>query len=178
MQAAIFIMELHGSIIPKMTKQRGDRMWYTGRMALLKQIMNRKRANNANGRSRSGDRSGISLGNDNRNSVQMTETRIYVGLNDADTKAQRHETGKYTNILKNVCRSYHVAFSMDIEEGGYFHDDGEYTEETSLILVLVDANRDIVKEIARDLCAFFHQESVLVTEDHIEGYFVTQSVDQ
>lgn len=55
-------------------------MWYTGRMALLKQIMNRKRANNANGRSRSGDRSGISPGNDNRNSVQMTETRIYVGL--------------------------------------------------------------------------------------------------
>ena len=80
--------------------------------------------------------------------------------------------------MKNVCRNYHVAFSVDIEQGGYFHDDGEYTEETSLVLVLVNPDRNTVKEIAKDLCTFFHQESVLVTEDHIEGYFITQSTDQ
>ena len=104
--------------------------------------------------------------------VQMTETRIYVGLNDAETKKQKFETDKYLGILKNICQGYHVAFSVDIEEGGYFHEDGEYTEETSLVLILIDADRDIVQEIAKDLCAFFHQESVLVTEDQIEGRFV------
>lgn len=66
---------------------------------------------------------------------------------------------------------------MDIEEGGYFHDDGEYTEETSLVLVLVNPDRNTVKEIAKDLCTFFHQESVLVTEGHIEGYFIGQSAE-
>ena len=104
--------------------------------------------------------------------VHMTETKIYVGLNDAETRKQRFETTRYLGMLKNICQNYHVAFSVDIEEGGYFHEDGEYTEETSLILLLIDADWDVVVEIAKDLCAFFHQESVLVTEDHIDGCFV------
>lgn len=34
--------------------------------------------------------------------LQMTETRIYVGLNDSQTKEQKHETEKYMSVLKNV----------------------------------------------------------------------------
>ena len=64
--------------------------------------------------------------------LHMTETRIYIGLNDAQTKEQIHETEMYMSVLKYVCRNYHVAFSVDIEHGGYFHDDGEFTEETSV----------------------------------------------
>lgn len=118
------------------------------------------------------DVDGLRADADEDGRVQMTETRIYVGLNDSETKKQKFETGKYLGLLKNVCRSYHVAFSLDVEEGGYFHDDGEYTEETSLVLILIDADRDVVREIAKDLCTFFHQESVLVTEDRIEGRFI------
>lgn len=106
--------------------------------------------------------------------VQMTETRIYVGLNDSETREQKYETEKYVKILKDVCKGFHVAFSMDIEEGGYYHEDGEYIEETSLVLVLIDANRDVVKEIAQNLCTIFHQESVLVTEGRISGYYVVE----
>ena len=47
----------------------------------------------------------------------MIETRIYVGLNNAETKEQTYETEKYLNILKDVCKNYHVAFSLDLEEG-------------------------------------------------------------
>ena len=104
--------------------------------------------------------------------VQICETRIYIGLNDSDTKKQIFDTDKYMGVLKDVCRNYRVAFSVDIEEGGYYHDDGEYIEETAFVLVLVDADREIVKEIATDLCTFFHQESVLVTEDYLTGYFI------
>ena len=104
--------------------------------------------------------------------VRMTETKIYVGLNDAQTKEQRHETEKYMGVLKDVCRNYHVAFSVNIEDGGYYHDDGEYTEETSFVLVLINADQEVVKEIANDLCSFFRQESVLITEKQIEGYFI------
>ena len=106
--------------------------------------------------------------------MQMIETKIYVGLNDSETREQKFETDKYLGILKKVCRSYHMAFSVDIEEGGYFHEDGEYTEETSLVLVLIDADRDTVREIAKDLCVFFHQETVLITEDRIDGYFISK----
>ena len=105
--------------------------------------------------------------------LQMTETRIYIGLNDAQTKEQKYETEKYMSVLKNVCRSYHVAFSVDIEHGGYYHDDGEYTEETAFILVLINADQKVINDIAKDLCTFFHQESVLVTQNQIDGYFIS-----
>ncbi|MBQ6153504.1 MAG: hypothetical protein IJJ15_07150 [Ruminococcus sp.] len=118
------------------------------------------------------DRSGSTTTPTAGEKLQMTETRIYIGLNDAQTKEQKHETEKYMSVLKNVCRNYHVAFSVDIEHGGYFHDDGEYTEETSFILVLINADQKVVNEIAKDLCTFFHQESVLVTQNHIDGYFI------
>ena len=109
---------------------------------------------------------------DRRGNVQMTEPRIYVGLNDAETREQKYETEAYVEILKDVCRSHHLAFSMDIEEGGYYHEDGEYTEETSLVLILVEAEPDTVQAIAKDLCTRFHQESVLITEDRVLGRFI------
>ena len=107
----------------------------------------------------------------------MIETKIYVGLNDSVTKNQIFETEKYISILRNVCFAYHMPFSFDVEEGGYIHENGEYTKETTLILVLIDAKKETVNEIAKDLCVFFHQESVLITEDHIRAYFVSESLE-
>ena len=119
-----------------------------------------------------GQRSGLLPHTDGTGNMQMTETRIYIGLNDAESREQMYETEKYLSILKDVCRSYQVAFTVDVEEGGYYHEDGEYTEETSLVLILINTGRDVVKKIAQDLCTLFHQESVLVTEDRISGYFI------
>lgn len=107
--------------------------------------------------------------------IRMSDTKIYIGLNDAETKEQKFETKRYLEVLKNVCRSYHMAFSVDIEQGGYFHDDGEYTEENSLVLTLIDADKAVVEEIAKDLCVFFHQESVLITEGYVSGRYVSLS---
>ncbi len=106
----------------------------------------------------------------------MTETRIYIGLNDSETLDQKFETAKYVSVLKNVCRSYKVAFSFTVANGGYMHEDGRYTQETSLVLSLIDADPAVVSEIAKDLCAFFNQESVLVTENEIKAYFVNESL--
>ena len=107
----------------------------------------------------------------------MIETKIYVGLNDSVTKNQIFETEKYISILRNVCFAYHMPFSFDVEEGGYIHENGEYTKETTLILVLIDAKKETVNEIAKDLCAFFHQESVLITEDRVRTYFVSETLE-
>ena len=106
--------------------------------------------------------------------VRLTETRIYIGLNDATEKKQLFETEKYMDVLKTVCRNYHVPFSVNKEQGGYFHEDGTYTEENSFVLLLIGTEREVVKNIAKDLCTFFGQESVMVTENRIGGYFINR----
>lgn len=105
-----------------------------------------------------------------------TEYRIYVGLNDAVTKEQRFDSEKYVSLLKRVCYSYHVPFSFALQEGGYFHEDGTYVQERSLVISLIGVGRDTVLEIARDLCAFFRQESVLVTAGEVLTCVVSESV--
>ena len=104
----------------------------------------------------------------------MIETKLYIGLNDADTHRQEFKTEQYVDVLKNVCITYQTPFSLDIQQGGYIHVDGTYTEEATLVLSILDAQQETVNAIARDLCAYFHQESILITEDHVRSYFVTE----
>ena len=108
---------------------------------------------------------------------QTLQSTIYIGLNDALTGVQKFSTEKYLSILKNVCRSYEVAFSVHQINGGYFHEDGRYTEENTLSLMLMDVPKEVVIEIAKDLCAFFHQESVMVTASPCETVFVQERLD-
>ena len=106
----------------------------------------------------------------------MTETKVYVGLNDSETLKQVHETKRYVSVLKNVCKSYRIPFSVSLVQGGYIHEDGQYTEELTLVISLIDVDRKIVNEIAKDLCVFFHQESVMITEDRVRAYYINQSL--
>ena len=107
---------------------------------------------------------------------KMMQTTIYVGLNDQETGIQKFDTEKYLSILKNVCRSYQVAFSVQLIQGGYFHEDGRYTNENTLSLMLIDVPENTVNEIAKDLCMFFNQESVMVTASPSSVYFVQESL--
>ena len=104
--------------------------------------------------------------------LQMVETRLYIGLNNAETKKQIFETEQYAEQLKKLCFTYHVPFSVAFEEGGYYHENGEYVEEKTLVLTLIDVERDTIQKIAKDLCGMFNQESVLVTEDNVKGCYI------
>ena len=106
----------------------------------------------------------------------MVETKIYVGLNDSVEKKQLMETEKYMSVLRNVCYAYNTPFSFDVEEGGYIHESGEYTKESTLVLTLIDTDKTLVNEIAKDLCLFFHQESVLITEGIVRAYYVSETL--
>ena len=103
----------------------------------------------------------------------MIETKLYIGLNDADTLKQERETAYYVEALKQVCIRYGIPFSFDVRQGGYIHEDGRYTEERTLVLSLIDVDRDKANGIAKDLCEHFNQESVLITEDRVRAYFVS-----
>ena len=107
----------------------------------------------------------------------MKETKIYVGLNDGETLSQKFETSKYIDLLQKVCYSYHTAFSVSVSNGGYFHESGEFTYETSLIISLIDVEDSLVEEIAKDLCVFFNQESVLVTKGEVKAYFISEKIE-
>jgi hypothetical protein len=104
--------------------------------------------------------------------TEFTETRVYVGLNDSETRRQTFETGHYVALLKRVCVDHGVPFSLDVVNGGYIHDDGEYTEENTIVLTFINVEPATIDEMARDLCSLFHQESVLVTT----GMVVARSV--
>ena len=104
------------------------------------------------------------------------ESKIYIGLNDMDTKSQKCATDSYIAILKRICRSCGVPFSFNVVDGGYIHDDGEYTEEKTIVLSLVNVPHDIVDEIAKESCVLFHQESVLVTVGRIHARRIREAL--
>ena len=106
----------------------------------------------------------------------VRETKLYIGLNDMDTLKQEHGTCKYISILQNVCRSYQVPFTFAVEHGGYIHEDGRYTEEQTLVVSMIDIPDETVSEIAKDLCVFFRQESVLITEDIVKMYYISEKL--
>ena len=100
-------------------------------------------------------------------STTIKETQVYIGLNDAETKKQKLATDRYVVILKEICRDFGVPFSFNVIDGGYIHDNGEYTEEKSIVLTFIDLPQKTVDKIAKEVCILFHQESVLVTTDRI-----------
>ncbi|MBQ6523538.1 MAG: hypothetical protein IJI12_02625 [Atopobiaceae bacterium] len=108
--------------------------------------------------------------------ASLEETQVYIGLNDATTRKQVLETNHFVTTLKEVCRSFCVPFSFDIIDGGYIHDDGEYTEETSIVLTFIDVPVETIDSIAQELCALFHQESVLITSDRVRVRSVRASL--
>ena len=93
----------------------------------------------------------------------MLEARIYVGLRDKDTHEQHYETERYKETLKGICKGYHTPFSVQLMEGGYYHNDGTWVDENSLLITLLGAPRKTVYNIANDVCNSFHQESVIIT---------------
>lgn len=100
-------------------------------------------------------------------SDELIQTQVYIGLNDSETKHQKFDTTRYIKLLKRVCVSYGTPFSFDIVNGGYIHDNGEYTEENTIVLTFIDVDSNVIDELAQDLCAFFHQESILITTSPI-----------
>lgn len=104
----------------------------------------------------------------------MTEITISVGLNDAATKRQEYQTEMYVDVMKHVCQSYKVPFSFIVSDGGYCHENGDYTQEKTLVLCLLDPREGVADAIARDLCFFFHQESVLITESKVRAYYIKE----
>lgn len=107
----------------------------------------------------------------------MLESRIYVGLHDRTTHEQIYETDSYKRVLKEVCKVYQTPFSLMVMEGGYYHDDGTWVDENTLMVTLIGAPRKTVYNIARNLCTLFHQETVMITTGNVININVRERYD-
>ena len=104
----------------------------------------------------------------------MEEYKIYVGLNDRQTRVQKFDEEKYLNVLKVICKSYKVGFSVIRMDGGYFHEDSTFVNENALQLTFLGTDYDVVREIAKDLCTAFNQETVIISKNEISVEFIKE----
>ena len=62
----------------------------------------------------------------------MVESKIYIGLNDLSTNTQLFENEKYIRVLRNVCYSYKVPFSFQVQEAHFVRETLECGGEETL----------------------------------------------
>lgn len=103
---------------------------------------------------------------------------VSVGLDDKDEKLQKIQTERALRLVTSCCKGYGAAFSSYLQDGGYIHDSGEYVLEKSVCIVFIDPDRNMIEEIAKDLCAFMNQESVLVTVEDIECFSISENLPE
>ena len=107
----------------------------------------------------------------------MIESRIYVGLCDRDSHEQIYDTETYKEALKNICRNHKSPFSLQVIEGGYFHNDGSWVDENTLLITLIGTPQMVVYKIAKEVCTAFHQESVMITSNAVVRFNVHDDPD-
>ena len=112
------------------------------------------------------------------NEQPLYRYEICVGFNDGDTKEQRFSEETYERIITNICRGYQISYSVGKLTGGYVHDDGTFVKENSAQIILIGATEEQVNEIAKDLCVFFNQESVLVIKSAATAKLVYESLEK
>lgn len=112
------------------------------------------------------------------NSAKSRKKRytITVGLKDKNEKEQKIQTEQILRLVNHCCKGYGLAFSCFLQDGGYICDNRDYVMEKSVCIVFIDPDENLIEEIGKDLCAFMNQESVLVTVDEIEFYFISESI--
>lgn len=110
------------------------------------------------------------------NIKEVERYTINIGLNDSESYEQKIETERILQLVSNCCKVYGMSYSCMLQAGGYIDDSGQFTSENSLALSFIDGDSYKVNEIAKDLCCFINQESVLVTVDKIKRYYVQEKL--
>ena len=49
---------------------------------------------------------------------------------------------------------------LQVIEGGYFHNDGSWVDENTLLITLIGTPQIVVYKIAKEVCTAFHQEDI------------------
>lgn len=100
----------------------------------------------------------------------MKKYIITVGLNDKDTKKQKHFTRYYyKNIYKMLDYLAIEGATLTESKGYYRHEDGSTVKEKSINIELLFIEKVTVKHLAKLLLKKFNQESVVIAEQEINS---------
>ena len=87
---------------------------------------------------------------------------LNVGLNDKDTKIQKIDSIEAYKIVENTLLNNGLSgYTIYQGKGLYKHDNGDITQENTLIIEIIFTTEDIVDKIIKILKQVLNQESVL-----------------
>lgn len=87
---------------------------------------------------------------------------LNVGLNDKDTKIQKLDSIEAYKIVENTLLNNGLSgYTIYQGKGLYKHDNGDITQENTLIIEIIFTTEEIVDKIIKILKQVLNQESVL-----------------
>lgn len=87
---------------------------------------------------------------------------LNVGLNDKDTKIQKIDSIEAYKIVENTLLNNGLnGYTIYQGKGLYKHENGEITQENTLIIEVLFATDDIINKIIKILKQVLNQESIL-----------------
>lgn len=100
----------------------------------------------------------------------MKKYIITVGLNDKDSRKQKHLTSYYYRHIYRMLDYLAVDGATLTESKGYYtHDDGGRVKEKSINIELMFIEESTVRMLAKLLLKKFNQESVILAEQEINS---------
>ncbi len=97
---------------------------------------------------------------------------IYLGLNDKDTKQQRHSTVEAYKTVEDLIAKTFNGGTISESHGVYKHDDGQTVIEKTLRIEILFSNDIEIKKFAKHIKEIFNQESVAVEYQKIESELI------
>lgn len=87
---------------------------------------------------------------------------LNVGLNDKDTKLQKIDSIEAYKIVENTLLNNGLSgYTIYQGKGLYKHENGEITQENTLIIEILFATDDVINKIIKILKQVLNQESIL-----------------
>lgn len=87
---------------------------------------------------------------------------LNVGLNDKDTKIQKIDSIEAYKIVENTLLNNGLSgYTIYQGKGLYKHDNGDITQENTLIIEMIFTTEEIVNKIIKILKQVLNQESIL-----------------
>lgn len=93
----------------------------------------------------------------------MGTTKLYIGLNDKDTKKQEITAAQARKKIIDIVIKYFTGFSFEIIDGVYEHDDGTVViENTVVITICTDDDLLGIGNMIEELKYELNQECIMI----------------
>lgn len=95
-------------------------------------------------------------------SSRVVTYKLYLGLNDKDTRLQKYDVLEAYKVANNIVLSQCDGATIWSGQGIYKHEDGAVVVEQTLVIEISGASSRTIGVIVEMLKGAFNQESVLV----------------